>query len=199
MFLDRPQALSDKAVLEGRRSQLATAPHIQSLEQWRADYVAARSLRIPHFDPDDAGDQARVLFVLDRPPEEVLSEQGSGFVSVDNPDSSAERCWIERDAAGLHNEVLMWNLVPFPASSPTADDRTAGAKALGSVLRLLPRLEVVLLCSDMVQQTWERHLRDRVPRVIAIKAPGVGPQALSRKTKQEELRKAVLRAKRLVG
>lgn len=199
MFLDRPQALADTEILNQRRAMLETAPHIQSLEQWRATYAATRSTSVPHFDPADAGDQARVLFVLDRPPMEVVSEGGTGFVSVDNPDSAAERCWIERDAADLHDDVLMWNMVPFVAPNPTADDRTAGAKALGSVLRLLPRLEVVLLCSDSVQQTWERHLKDRVPRVIPIKAPGIGPQALARKTKQEELQKAVARAKRLVG
>ena len=62
-----------------------------------------------------------------------------------------------------------------------------------------PHTEVVLLCSDAVQQTWDKHLQDRVPRVTVIKAPGVGPQSLSRKTKQDELRKAVERAKRLVG
>lgn len=199
MYLDHPQALADEAVLENRRSMLATAPHVQSLEQWRASYAATRSTPVPHFDPADAGDQARVLFVLDRPQEDLFSESGTGIVSVDNPDSSAERCWIERDSAGLHDGVLMWNMVPFLVPNPNADNRTAGAKALGSVLRLLPRLEVVLLCSDAVQQTWDKHLQDRVPRVTVIKAPGVGPQSLSRKTKQDELRKAVERAKRLVG
>ncbi len=199
MFLERPQALSDPEILQNRKEMLVTEPHIEKLEEWRTAYEATKATSVPHFDPADAGDQARVLFVLDKPSPEVLSDEGTGFVSVDNPDAAAERCWIERDASGLHEGVLMWNMLPFAVSSPTANDWTAGAKALGSILRLLPRLEVVLLCSDPVQLAWEKHLRDRVPRVMPIKAPGVGPQALARKTKQDEFRKAVDRAKRLVG
>ncbi len=178
---------------------LATAPHIQRLEEWRTGFAENRRTIVPHFDPADAGDQARVLILMDRPSPEAVSDQGTGFVSVDNPDSIAERCWLERDAVGLREGVLLWNLIPTDNPKPTADDRTTGAKALGGVLRLLPRLQVVLLCGLTVQQTWEKHLQDRVPRAVPLKAPGVGPQALSRKAKQVELRKAFERAKRLVG
>ncbi|WP_159803291.1 hypothetical protein [Arthrobacter zhaoguopingii] len=93
----------------------------------------------------------------------------------------------------------MWNIVPFFTETEDANERVAGAKAMGSVLCLLPRLQVVILCSVSVQQTWAKHLADRVPRAITIKAPGVGPQALTKRAKQEEFRPAVQRAKGLVG
>jgi hypothetical protein len=199
MFADRPQTLASPSIREERRAMLETADHIQSLEQWRAEYIATRSVPVPHFDPADAGDQARVLFVLDKPPAIVVSPEGSGFVSVDNPDPAAERCWTERNAAGLHDGVLMWNMVPFYTETEGANEKVAGAKALGSVLRLLPRLRVVILCSLTVQQTWAKHLADRAPRAITIKAPGVGMQAMARQAKQEEFRQAIQRAKGLVG
>lgn len=201
MFATTPQSLKSDDELALRRSMLETAPHIQSLEEWRAEYASTHSATIPNFDPADAGDQARVLWLLDQPPAAVVGSEGTGFVSVDNPDSAAERCWTERNEAGLHDGVLMWNMIPYSVDGkPTASDRTAGIRALGSVLRLLPRLDVIILSSTEVNQTWNSsHLVDRVPRATVLSAPGVGKQAMSKPALHAKLRNAVQRAKRIVG
>ncbi len=201
MFATIPQSLKSEEELANRRSMLETAPHIQSLEEWRVEYASTRSVTIPNFDPADAGDQARVLWLLDQPPATVVAPDGTGIVSVDNPDNAAERCWHERNEAGLHDGVLMWNMIPYCVEGKaTASDKMAGIKALGPVLRLLPRLEVVILSSADVQQAWKTsHLGGRVPRATVLDAPGVGRQAMSRNAMQSKLTNAVQRAKRIVG
>ncbi len=180
---------------------LETAPHIQSLEEWRTEYAATRSTPVPHFDPADAGSEARVLWLMDQPSASILEPEGTGFVSVDNPDSAAERCWNERNEAGLHDGVLMWNMIPFfVEGKATAPDKMAGIKALGPVLRLLPRLDVVILSGSEVQQAWKTsHLGGRVPRATILEAPGVGKQAMSRPAMRSKLTNAVDRAKRIIG
>lgn len=199
MHPHHPQALKDPAVLEERRNLLSTATHLEALEQWRTEYEATFSRPIPHFDPGDAGTEARVLWLLEKPPSALLEEGGSGIVSVDNPDASAERCWIERSEANLRDGVLVWNLIPYSVDVPKSEDKAAGTRALRKVLRLLPRLEVVILCTQSVQTAWMNNsLSDAAPRATLVKAPGIGPMA-GQSRQREELRKAVHRAKRLVG
>lgn len=199
MYPHHPQALKDPDLLEERRSLIAEASHLEALEHWRAGYEAITSTPIPHFDPGDAGDQARVLWLLEKPPTALLQAGGTGIVSVDNPDTSAERCWIEREEAGLQEGVLVWNLIPYAVDAPKAGDKAAGTRALRKVLRLLPRLEAVILCTQSVQTAWASNsLSDQARRATLIKAPGVGPM-VGQPRQREELRKAVHRAKRLVG
>ncbi len=38
---------------------------------------------------------------------------GSGFISVDNDDQTAENVWHARSQAGLHAAVVQWNIVPW--------------------------------------------------------------------------------------
>src|SRR6185312_10814736 len=111
MFADKPQSLADPTERQQRKAMLQTEPSIQELEQWRAEYASTRTEPVSHFDPADAGSAARVLFLLDSPGAETVTVEGPGFVSVDNPDQAAERCWTERNEAELHDGILLWNTV----------------------------------------------------------------------------------------
>jgi hypothetical protein len=200
MFADKPQSLADPNEQQQRKAMLQTEPAIQELEEWREEYARTRTEPVPHFDPADAGSEARVLFLLDSPGSNTVTAEGLGFVSVDNPDQAAERCWNERNEAELHDGILQWNTVPFflGGAEPTPVQTIAGVKALKSVLGLLPRLQVVVLCGTFTKTQWAKHM-GAFTRPTIIKAPSPGGKALISKKNQEDFRKAVRRAKGLVG
>jgi hypothetical protein len=72
---------------------------------------------VPLFDPAEAGMTAKVLIVLEAPGPMTNvgnSRPGSGFISVDNDDRTAESSWKHRVAAGLDETMTLdWNIVPW--------------------------------------------------------------------------------------
>ncbi|MFT4471011.1 uracil-DNA glycosylase [Arthrobacter sulfonylureivorans] len=200
MFADKPQSLADPNEQQQRKAMLHTAPAIQELEEWREEFAKTRTEPVPHFDPADAGSAARVLFLLDSPGAATVTAEEPGFVSVDNPDQAAERCWTERNDAELHDGIVLWNTVPFflDGAEPTPVQTIAGVKALKSVLGLLPRLEVVVLCGTFTKAQWAKHM-GAFSKPTVIKAPSPGSRGMISKKNQEDFRQAVRRAKRLVG
>jgi len=59
-------------------------------------------------------DREAILFLLESPGPMASSAHGSGFISVDNDDPSAERCWRLSTAAGLSRDSYAnWNVVPW--------------------------------------------------------------------------------------
>lgn len=126
------------------------APHMLALERYRAA-LAAMHGKVPHFDPHDGGDAARVLLLLETP-----GPRGDAvrFVSRDNPTGTARNIARFCETAGLaRRDTVLWNVVPWlihapgaPNRAPTKDETTAGLTLLPDLLKLLPRLSVVVLC-----------------------------------------------------
>src|SRR4051794_35386301 len=115
-MVDQPRSLRDQAVLEARLSRL-DEPHVLPLSDW------VRSLRarlgdqaiVPWFDPADGGIDASILWLLEAPgPKATRERGGSGIVSCNNNDGTAENTWRTREEAGVHREsVLHWNVIPY--------------------------------------------------------------------------------------
>lgn len=80
-----------------------------------SEHPAVRLLHpLPHFDPAEAGTSARALLLLEAPvPNTVPEWGGSGFISVDNNDPTAQNVWQTRNEVGLHEHTLAWNIVPW--------------------------------------------------------------------------------------
>lgn len=121
---------------------------------------------MPDFDPADAGVDARVLFLLEAPgpmAATIGARVGSGFISCDNDDATAEATWRARAAAGLHDGALLWNIVPWylgPASvRPTTGELCDGASATVELLTLLPALEAVIIAGRYAQRGWDRWVQ----------------------------------------
>ena len=124
---------------------------------------------------------------------------GSGFVSVDNADDTAANCWKLRNEAGLHEGVLLWNIVPWhivpehfgSKKKPNPAELTQGARELRKLLtERLTEVSVVLACGLVAQQGWLRHVEPYLtdgPRMIptwhtgalSLKQPGKREEALS--------------------
>ncbi len=69
---------------------------------------------VPHFDPAETGVRSQVLLLLEAPgPKTVPEWGGSGFISVDNDDPTAQNLWRTRDEVGFYRGVLVWNIVPW--------------------------------------------------------------------------------------
>lgn len=208
MFLDAPRGLSDAANLAERYAMLETVPSVQPLRAWSAGLVARRGPEtfVPHFDPAEAGVDARVLIVAEAPGPMTATHgerPGSGFVSVDNDDQSAANLWNLRTEVGLHDGILLWNIVPWylgPASvKPTVRELALGAYELRGLMDRLPNLLVVLYAGLLAQYGWHHHLREyRTDELTVLRAWHFSPQAQRQPGKRDELLVALRRAKDLI-
>ncbi len=114
----RPRSLRDPLVLAQRRAML-DAPHMRPI----LAEIGALRLRpgavVPDADPLDGGAGARMLFLLEKPgpmtdPNRAGPRRGSGFVSRDNDDPTAEATWHFMAEAGIPRRMtLIWNVIPW--------------------------------------------------------------------------------------
>lgn len=119
---DAPRTNKDLEELD-RKMALLSAPHIAPLTGYVERLRAARGAdRVPHFDPTEAGIHAPILFLLEAPGAKATRERGgSGFVSPDNNDGTAQNMWeLLRDASyDRGTDVVTWNVVPWYIGSDT--------------------------------------------------------------------------------
>jgi hypothetical protein len=132
---------------------MLTLPHIRPL----ADYVASlrhSEIEVPDFDPMDGGISARALFLLEKPGPKTVGEIGSGFVSRDNDDETAEAiAHFMRKADIPRREVVIWNVIPWwnGTRKIVASERREGRAELTRLRALLPRLRVIVLVGQNAQ------------------------------------------------
>ncbi|MDF1595714.1 MAG: uracil-DNA glycosylase [Acidimicrobiia bacterium] len=178
-------------------------PLVAHVEQIRGERGTDR---VPDFDPTEAGVEARVLLLLEAPgPRATRERGGSGFVSPDNNDATAENMWWLLREAGVdrRSEVATWNVVPWYVGD---DHRIRGVR-VGDldearpyveelVTRLLPDLRVVLLLGRKASKGWARLKLD----VPSIEAPHPSPVNLnSRPDHRQLIRDALVRARQGAG
>jgi hypothetical protein len=144
---DYPRSLREKKIIEQRRSMLSQ-PHIAPLAAY-VDRLRAPSVYVPEFDPMDGGLGARILFLFEKPgPKTDPSNGGSGFISRDNDDPTAEAIYSFMREAGLpRRETILWNFVPWWNGSRKLIDgeRQAAAGELRNLLTLLPKVDTAVL------------------------------------------------------
>lgn len=101
----------------------------------------------PYIAPMYRGTGAHGLAVLRDPGPRAGGAKGSGFLSVENDDPTAERQLGFKVEAGLDpSEVVPWNAYPWYINrAPSAVEMRQGTEPLKRVLGLLPELRVVLL------------------------------------------------------
>lgn len=173
----QPRTLRDPAAVARRRS-LLTSGRAKVL----ADY--ARGLRgmgrgeVPDFDPLDGGKGAKALFLFEKPGPMTSYDRsgkrvGSGFISRDNDDPTAEATFRFMEEAGLDRRVtVVWNMVPWWNGTRAigADELRAGMGALDGLLMLLTDLRVVVLVGRKAGRA-RSHLETRGLPVIESAHP----------------------------
>ncbi|SKC99062.1 hypothetical protein SAMN05445504_7595 [Burkholderia sp. CF099] len=153
-----PRTLRDLTAIEARQGRLSE-PHIAPLTQYVARLRAQHpSWEFPDFDPLDGGIEAELLFLLEKPGP-VMSpthiRKGSGFISRDNNDSTAEATFCFMSEARIDRKrVVLWNVIPgWNGQRKIAPGEVdAGVKELSNLLKLLPRVHTVVLVGNKAQK-----------------------------------------------
>lgn len=168
MFLNHPRGFRDPALIAERHHLLTSTHTVIPLEAWARDVEDRRrsqlpDIVVPHFDPAEAGIAARTLLLLEAPgPKTVPRWGGSGFISSDNDDVTASNIWTARNDTGLHDQTLVWNILPWvlgrASVKPTATELAHGAAELRGLLELLPDLRVIVVAGDKAKAGWDTHL-----------------------------------------
>jgi uracil-DNA glycosylase len=139
---------------------------------------------VPFVDPTLGGINARVLFVLENParPAALSNGKGSGMLSPDNDDGTAENLWKWYLEASLPRSMAMhWNAVPWF----TGDERRnksanrssviEGVPWLVRVIRLLPQLRLAVAMGGPARWAaafYQDHLDVKPVRWLEAPHPG---------------------------
>ena len=176
---DHPGSLADPAV-RARRVAMLDRPQARGLaDHVRRMRAEGRGL-VPDFDPLDGGATAKLLFLLEKPGPRVVSADGVGFVSRNNPDPTARNCRAFMLEAGIdHRQVAIWNIVPWwnGTMAITAAECRAGASALRATLELFPGLRGVVLVGNRAGEHGAPVLEGRGLELFASVHPGLQARA----------------------
>lgn len=187
-FPTAPRTLVQPSSLEQRRTQLSAAHHASLttfVEALRAQ-VQDRGLDVPHLDPLGGGVHARILYLLEAPgPMAAQVYGGSGFVSMDNNDQTAQSVFRLTEQAGVNRAwVLAWNIVPWYVGDGNRiravrpSEVVEGRAHLRDLVRLLPDLRVVVTLGQPAAQGWG-PLATEFPRVTTLSTWHPSGQALN--------------------
>jgi hypothetical protein len=200
---DRPRLFRDPAAITEREKQIDRA-HVAPLNEWVRDLRTrfGDDAIIPWFDPWDAGVNARVLWLLEAPgPKATREGGGSGFISPNNNDSTAQNAWETRADAGVPRSVVVhWNVIPYylGRSFTTADIDVAGP-LLRELLDLLPGVGAVILGGKAAQRSW-RRFAPATRQLVTEECPHASPQNVNtRPSARGEIVLAWARAYEAVG
>lgn len=166
----------------------------------------------PYVAPMYRGTAAPVLAVLRDPGPKAGGAQGSGFLSVENDDQTAERQCVFMSEAGLDpSDVLPWNAYPwYINAAPTRSQLGDGVEPLRRLIELMPRLQVVLLLGKDAQRGWQVFLdahgglvRRRGIEVLPTYHPSRGalqhPDPVERTRREEHIRATLRQAASLIA
>ncbi len=102
---------------------------------------------IPDFDPLDSGIEAEALFLFEKPGPRTVRNSGSGFISRNNDDCTAQTtCELMLKAEIPRKPAVIWNVVPGwnGIRKVTTREVCNGIKHLKQLLRLLTNLKVIV-------------------------------------------------------
>jgi hypothetical protein len=193
-----------------RRKAKHIAPINRLVDALRRQGANARS--VPYVAPMYGGIHARLLSVLRDPGPKTQPKDGSGFLSMENDDATAEMLSQLFEAAGIKaSDVVPWNVYPyFINRNPTPSELEMGVPPLKRIIDLMPKLRVVMLHGQSARDGWRRLVKayptlvaDRALEVIATyhtsRQAFRHPNAYVREARKKHLADAFMQAARLLG
>ena len=104
---------------------------------------------VPDFDSNNAKENARVLFLLEKPGRMTDPKNGgSGFISQDNNDPTARATKDFLSKAGIdRKDAIFWNCISGwnGTREITSEERTESIVEINELLRILVPLESIVL------------------------------------------------------
>jgi len=198
-----------------RRAHVYDWP-VTNLNTWVLEVVRQSPLlppgaevTVPWFDPEGGGEEASLLFLM-QDPSEVAT--GTGFISPDNDDPTAQNTTVACAAAGIPRAGRVhWNVFPHwvnvtregrPAD-PTRAPQTYGEARPVAVRFLreliddhLPNLTVIVLLGGEAQRGWDmyRNGGGSLPAGVLepFRCPSCSPRAWNNKDKVTGVKNSVL-------
>ena len=146
-------------------------PHVKPLALYVEKLSRDGHGDAPMPDPLLAGTAARVLLLLEKPGPQA---GGSGFISPNNDDPSADTTWHFLDQAGLKSDdIIIWNVMPWwdGQIAFTAQDRAKGLVQLSIFIDLLPKLHTVILVGRQAERA-RPVIEERGLRALVSAHPG---------------------------
>ena len=158
---DQPRSMGDARVRERRKAMLG-CPHMIDLTEF-ADKLHERrpewqfpdfeNWAVPNFDPCDGGVNARALFLFEKPGPMTAAKgsgkrSGSGFISRDNDDPTAEAIFDFMHRAAIPREqTILWNVIPWWNGTRAVKraELEDGVSHVKDLIHLLPKLRAVML------------------------------------------------------
>lgn len=154
-----PRTMKNLSTREQRASMLRE-PHISPLTNYVHRLRARDDNEYPYFDPADGGINATMAFLFEKPgpmtvPKGRDKRSGSGFISRDNDDPTAEATHqffrtaeIDRKHTVLWNTVAGWN----GTRAIRHQELVNGVTDLHDLFGLLPMLQVLVLVGKKAQK-----------------------------------------------
>jgi len=159
MNYDYAKSLRLEAARQDRLSMIHQ-PHIRPLTDYVHDLRRRGLCEVPYFDPLDGGVDARYMFLFEKPgPKTSVEGSGSGFISRNNNDESAAATFAFMGKAGIdRKDTVLWNSIPGwnGTIKITADEARTGGELLAELIKLLPKLEAVVLVGRRAQRAWNK-------------------------------------------
>ena len=161
-----PHNMRNCGVREAQVKALYDA-HIADVNRLVDDLRSCGRGAIPYVAPTCGGVHARLLSLLRDPGPKTQEDGGSGFISIENDDPTAEAlCKHLLSVRIAAHDIVLWNAYPWYINRrPKAHELDVGVDPLLRLLRVLPKLKVVMLHGLSAQDGWKRLLRDH-PDVI---------------------------------
>ena len=140
------------------------APINKLVDQLRAE---PGDREVPYVPPMYGGVNARLLSIFRDPGPMTQHGRGSGFISMENDDPSAETVKSYFEGAGIGAEdIVPWNAYPWYINrKPNASELRVATEPLKKLIDLLPKLQVVMLHGGSAHQGW-RYLLSRFPGIV---------------------------------
>lgn len=128
------------------------------------ELIASSGEPMPYSGPEYGGVNAEALLLLQDPgPKTQFANEGSGFLSIENDDPSAELLSEIFGNVGLApSRLVSWNTYPWYINrTPTEGERRRGVEPLRTVLEALPNCRAVVLMGSVSQKSWSKHFKSR--------------------------------------
>ncbi|WP_459546012.1 uracil-DNA glycosylase [Nocardia sp. X0981] len=148
---------------EYRRTQHAHIydRHIEPINRLVDELREESGSWMPYVAPVYGGTAARVLAIFRDPGPKTQHDKGSGMLSLENDDPSAERHLEVVEGSGLAaTDLISWNAYPWYINrKPTSAEIEQGLDSLQRLIALLSDLVVVVAHGRDAQTAWRRFVR----------------------------------------
>lgn len=138
---------------------------------------------VPSFDPMNGGISSQLLFLFEKPGPMTSSEGtqlGSGFISPDNDDPTAEATFNFIASSGIPREMaVFWNIIPWwnGTRDVKPEELDKGLSELCNLVAILEKLRVVVLVGRKAQRAEDFLLEKEIP---FLKSPHPSPLVRAR-------------------